>query len=89
MAKTLFTFPGQGTQYAGMLESIPNRDVWLKRAETALGHSLYGVDSELALENTQNVQICLLISGCANAEDVMTKGIVPQMTSISFVKYVD
>lgn len=78
-AKTLFSFPGQGTQRAGMLGEIPGTEPWIKQAEEALGASLAEIDSEAALAHTRAVQLSLLIAGCACAHNLMEAGIKPDV----------
>lgn len=78
--RLLFTFPGQGPQYAGMLADIPNRSHWLQRAQEALRRDLSHLDEAASLNSTENVQLCLLLSGVAHAEDLIDRGMRPDMT---------
>lgn len=67
---TLFTFPGQGAQYAGMLHQLPDHpaaQAVLAHATQVLGHDARELDSAEALHSTVAVQLCLLIAGVAGA----------------------
>lgn len=60
--KTLFTFPGQGTQRPGMLQSLARDETW-QVAHEVLGEELMQLDSSVALQHTRAVQLALLITG--------------------------
>ncbi len=64
----VFTFPGQGAQRPEMLQTLPKHsqvaDV-VEQAQSFLGRRLDKLDSALALQDTVNVQLSLLISGVA------------------------
>lgn len=80
--KIMFTFPGQGAQYPGMLQHLPQRDAWLARAAAVLGdEEVARLDSAQALTGTRAVQLCGLISGVAWAEALQARGVTPQIVS--------
>ncbi|WP_394165356.1 ACP S-malonyltransferase [Neptunomonas phycophila] len=78
---TAFTFPGQGSQFPGMLrENLPDDPTthsYLSHAESALGQTITSIDSERALKETVNVQLALLISGVIWGKYLMNKGCIP------------
>ncbi|WP_192457125.1 malonate decarboxylase subunit epsilon [Musicola keenii] len=78
--KILFTFPGQGTQYPGMLQTLPHGDV-LDAARAVLGAEAETIDSPQALRHTRAVQLCLLIAGVAWARELQRHGIHPDIVS--------
>ncbi|QUX90183.1 malonate decarboxylase subunit epsilon [Marinomonas sp. A3A] len=76
----VFTFPGQGSQRAHMLQNLPDHpDVTLIRqqAENILGVKLDTLDSQEALTDTVNVQLALLICGVAWGRYLQNAGIKP------------
>ncbi|MFK3659260.1 malonate decarboxylase subunit epsilon [Scandinavium sp. NPDC088450] len=79
--KTLFTFPGQGTQRAGMLQNIPDRDAIFADVRAVLGDETDQLDSTDALQHTRAVQLCLLIAGVAWARELMANGVKPDIVS--------
>ncbi|HAX9715625.1 TPA: malonate decarboxylase subunit epsilon [Serratia marcescens] len=79
--KILFTFPGQGTQRAGMLQNLPARDAIMKQMRAVLGDEAEHLDSAAALEHTRSVQLCLLIAGVAWAQELEHNGVKPDMVS--------
>lgn len=79
--KTLFTFPGQGTQRAGMLQSIPNREAIFTEVRAVLGDETDQLDSADALRHTRAVQLCLLIAGVAWARELIEHEINPDIVS--------
>ena len=58
--KILFTFPGQGTQHAGMLQNLPGNE--LTQAREVLGDEVDRLDTAAALTHTRAVQLSLLIA---------------------------
>lgn len=66
----LFTFPGQGSQRAGMLHALPAgihvRDT-LAEASDTLGRDLRTIDDTKSLRSTVHAQLALLIAGVAMA----------------------
>ena len=67
---TLFTFPGQGAQRAGLLHALPDDPLvarTLDEAGAALGLDALSLDGEAALASTVAVQLALLVAGVAAA----------------------
>lgn len=74
---TLWAFPGQGAQHAGMLQALPDVPVvqnCLEHASTALDQDVRLLDSSEALQNTRAVQLCLLIAGVAASRLLSERG---------------
>lgn len=64
----LFTFPGQGSQRAGMLHALPahpETQGTLLQAADILQRDPLQLDTPAALAASQSVQLCLLIAGVA------------------------
>ncbi len=77
---TLFTFPGQGAQRAGMLHALPDHPaVHATVAETGavLGRDALALDSAAELGSTVAVQLCLLAAGVAMARCLLAEGAKP------------
>ncbi|MGL5130024.1 MAG: malonate decarboxylase subunit epsilon [Aeromonas popoffii] len=81
MMKTIFTFPGQGTQHAGMLQSIPHREAIFTEVRAVLGDETDQLDSPDALRHTRAVQLCLLIAGVAWARELIEHEVKPDILS--------
>ena len=77
--KILFTFPGQGTQYAGMLQNLPGTELALARE--VLGAEANTLDTPDALQHTRAVQLALLIAGVARARELERRGVAPDIVS--------
>ncbi|BBV64007.1 malonyl CoA-acyl carrier protein transacylase [Klebsiella sp. STW0522-44] len=77
--KILFTFPGQGTQHAGMLQNLPWTE--LAQAREALGAEVDTLDTPEALKHTRAVQLSLLIAGVAWARELERRGVAPDIVS--------
>ncbi len=77
--KILFTFPGQGTQHPGMLQSLPGTE--LAQAREVLGAEVDALDTPQALEHTRAVQLALLISGVACARELQRRGMIADIAS--------
>ncbi|WP_312414794.1 malonate decarboxylase subunit epsilon [Pseudescherichia sp.] len=77
--KTLFTFPGQGTQRPGMLQHLPGHE--MAEAREVLGAEADTLDSPEALKHTRAVQLSLLIAGVAWAREMQRRGIEPDLVS--------
>lgn len=75
----LFTFPGQGTQRAGMLQKLPTDSDIMTRVRAIFGNEADQLDSEAALKHTRAVQLCLLITGVAWAQELERNGVKPDM----------
>lgn len=77
---TLWAFPGQGAQQAGMLHDLPDTPVvqaCLEEAGEVLGESPLALDSAEALGGTRAVQLCLLVAGVAGARLLLARGARP------------
>lgn len=80
----LFTFPGQGAQYPGMLHALPDDLAVagaLAEAAGVLGHDPLALDTAAALASTRAVQLCLLIAGVAMARSLAARGARPDMVA--------
>ena len=77
--KILFTFPGQGTQHAGMLQTLPGTELALARE--VLGAEADTLDTPDALQHTRAVQLALLIAGVAWARELERRGVAPDIVS--------
>lgn len=79
--KTVFLFPGQGSQSVGMLKSFSVNDGIVKEiyleAENYLGFPISELDTDKNLQSTVCVQLCLLISGVISAHQLIAAGIKP------------
>jgi len=76
----VMTFPGQGTQRAGMLEHLKTSDAW-REAREVLGDELDTLDTPEALRHTRAVQLALLIAGVAGARALAARGVTPDIVS--------
>lgn len=79
--KTVFTFPGQGTQRVGMLQNLPDAETIFADARAVLGDETDSLDSAEALRHTRAVQLCLLIVGVAWARELIRNGINADIVS--------
>ncbi|EMU1129166.1 TPA: malonate decarboxylase subunit epsilon [Citrobacter koseri] len=77
--KILFTFPGQGTQHAGMLQNLPGTELALARE--VLGAEANTLDTPDVLQHTRAVQLALLIAGVAWARELERRGVAPDIVS--------
>ena len=77
--KILFTFPGQGTQHAGMLQNLPGTT--LEQAREVLGGEVDTLDTAAALTHTRAVQLSLLIAGVAWARELEQRDVAPDFVS--------
>lgn len=77
--KILFTFPGQGTQRAGMLQTLPKDGDIMSRVHAVLGDEADSLDTPDALKHTRAVQLCLLIAGVARAQELERNDVLPDM----------
>lgn len=78
--KILFSFPGQGPQRPGMLQSLPDGSGLLEQASEVLQQDVRLLDSADALQHTRAVQLCLLIAGVAHARELQRQGITADIT---------
>ena len=75
---SLFAFPGQGAQQAGMLHRLPaGARLLLEAASEVLGEQVLELDSEQALQSTRAVQLCLLLAGVAWAGELIQRSPAP------------
>ena len=77
---SLWVFPGQGAQQTGMLLQLPDEQSvqrCLREASAALDEDVLLLDSELALQSTRAVQLCLLIAGVACARLLQAQDCTP------------
>lgn len=77
---SLWVFPGQGAQQAGMLQPLAGCAIGrqcLLEASAALGENALQLDSVQALQGTRAVQLCLLIAGVAGARVMQAEGSTP------------
>ena len=75
-----FLFPGQGSQFPGMLHRLPDQAViaeTLDEVSEILGTNCRELDSPEALQSTVSVQLALLASGVAVARFLNEQGIEP------------
>ena len=80
----VFTFPGQGAQYPGMLHALPDDAAVaaaLAEAAGVLGQDPLALDTACALASTGAVQLCLLIAGVAMARSLAARGATPDMVA--------
>ncbi|WP_176510976.1 malonate decarboxylase subunit epsilon [Pseudomonas faucium] len=75
---SLFAFPGQGAQQAGMLHRLPEGSAaLLEEASDALHQQVLALDTAQALQTTRAVQLCLLLAGVAWAHWLMQRSPAP------------
>ena len=72
---SLFVFPGQGAQRAGMLHGLAPHI--LDEANDVLGEDVLQLDSAEALQSTRAVQLCLLIAGVAASRRLLEQAPAP------------
>jgi len=83
---SLFVFPGQGAQRAGMLHGLAPQI--LAEASDVLGEDVLQLDSAEALQSTRAVQLCLLIAGVAGARRLLEQAPAPDyVTGLSIGAY--
>ncbi|MET0638061.1 MAG: malonate decarboxylase subunit epsilon [Chitinophagaceae bacterium] len=77
--KTVFLFPGQGSQKVGMLHKMWAGDPVVKKvfaeAEQILEMPVYSLDTAGKLASTAYVQVCLLIAGVVSARRLAAQGV--------------
>jgi malonate decarboxylase epsilon subunit len=75
-----FLFPGQGSQFPGMLHQLPGHpevERTLDEISSVLRSDVRGLDSEEALKSSVSVQLALLASGVATARALIERGAQP------------
>lgn len=80
----LFTFPGQGSQRAGMLNrlaALPEARPVIEATSRVLGEDVLSWDTHDALRSTVAAQVCLLTAGVAMAEVLTGRGAPPDMVA--------
>ncbi len=80
----LYTFPGQGSQRAGMLHALPEHAQTrqtLQQASDILQIDVLQLDNPKALTSSQSVQLCLLIAGVAMTRVLASCGAQPDMVA--------
>lgn len=77
MNKVLFSFPGQGSQRAGMLDNLPNSSFYNNESLRVLGVGLNELNSDLNQQQNNIVQAALFIDGVAHANELIKHGVKP------------
>ncbi|WP_096203173.1 malonate decarboxylase subunit epsilon [Bacillus sp. FJAT-45350] len=80
----VFLFPGQGSQYSGMLQELPkHRRVTsvLDEATSLLGTDIFRFDNEESLKSTRAVQLSIFISSVAVGRALIEDGAKPSMVA--------
>lgn len=80
----LFTFPGQGSHRAGMLNrlaALPQARPIIEASSQVLGEDVLQWDTPDALRSTVAVQVCLLAAGVAMANVLKHQGAEPDMVA--------
>ncbi len=75
-----FLFPGQGSQFPGMLHQLldhPEVERTLDEVTAVLRSDVQSLDSEQALASSVSVQLALLTSGVATARALISQGASP------------
>ncbi len=83
--KTVFLFPGQGSQRSGMLRNLPQEEAIIfdvfTEARGMLGTDPAGLDTEENLRSTVWAQICILISSVISARRLQARGVMPDFVA--------
>ncbi|MDN4494367.1 malonate decarboxylase subunit epsilon [Ureibacillus aquaedulcis] len=78
--RSAFLFPGQGSQYEGMLHNLPDEPVVkevLEESSEILNTQIDSLHSKKALSTTKAVQQCLLIASVATYRIFEKNGLIP------------
>lgn len=78
--RSAFLFPGQGSQYEGMLDQLPDTPLvkqLLEKSSDILNQSITSLHSKAALSTTKAVQQCLLIASVSTFKIFEEQGIIP------------
>lgn len=79
-----FLYPGQGSQFAGMLHQLPDHNevkATFQKASEVLGCDVLQLDMEQALASTVAVQLALLVAGIAYTRALQAEGIKPDLVA--------
>ncbi|MGO4731110.1 malonate decarboxylase subunit epsilon [Paenibacillus sp. 2KB_22] len=80
-----FLFPGQGSQYPGMLHELPLEEPIVQQtveeASLVLERDILTLDAEDQLDSTVAVQLCLIVAGVATARLLQQRGARPNMVA--------
>ncbi|MBU8908287.1 malonate decarboxylase subunit epsilon [Desertibacillus haloalkaliphilus] len=82
--KLAFLFPGQGSQYPGLLHELPDNPIVenvITEANEVLNESVYTLHTEEALTSTRSVQLSLLTSGVATYKAFENSGVTPDFVA--------
>ncbi|KOS62924.1 malonate decarboxylase subunit epsilon [Lysinibacillus agricola] len=82
--RTAFLFPGQGSQFEGMLDFLPNEPCvkyLLEQSSDILQQTVSSLHSKEALATTKAVQQCLLISSVATYKLFEIEGLIPSFVA--------
>lgn len=82
--KSAFLFPGQGSQYVGMLNDLPNDPVVkhiLEESSDLLHLPIESLHNNKALSTTKAVQQCLLIASVSTYKVFEKNGLIPSFVA--------
>jgi malonate decarboxylase epsilon subunit len=83
--KTVFLFPGQGSQRTGMLRNLRGEDAIVSdvydQVRETLRQDPMDLDSEEKLSSTVYAQVCLLISSVISARRLQARGVSPDFVA--------
>jgi malonate decarboxylase epsilon subunit len=80
----IFLFPGQGSQYPGMLRDLPAHPQILatfEEASHALGFDCMEMDSADSLMSTVSVQTAIFVCGVASTRALAVEGVKPDLVA--------
>lgn len=84
MNKIAFLFPGQGTQYEGMLDDLPKTTLTsslLERAQNRLGHDPLLLDDQEYINTSVGTQLSLFIKGVVLEAHLEEENIYPHVVA--------
>jgi malonate decarboxylase epsilon subunit len=82
--RMIFLFPGQGSQYPGMLRDLPAHPQILatfKEASHELGFDCLALDSADSLSSTVSVQTAIFLCGVAAVRALAAEGVKPDLVA--------